>query len=246
MRFFLAVISVAVFSAAVCAQTYGGQKIEANNSTPLVADYTGQDQATAILGRCTSSTAMTTGIQGEGGNFGVKGYCNKGASSRYALYGFASGGTTNYGVYGKASGASDPNKNYGGYFVGKTYCTDGAWYSSDERLKKNITKLTTVLDKIKTVEAIRYEYDVSSMDGLSSGQRIGFSAQNLEAVFPECVMDVDIPVFDAKGGVVKDASGQQEKKTYKAVNYNDMIPVLLGAIQEQQKEIEELKSLIKK
>jgi hypothetical protein len=35
-----------------------------------------------------------------------------------------------------------------------------------------------------------------------------------------------------------------EKNGYKSVNYNEMIPVLVEALKEQQKQIEELKLLV--
>ena len=54
------------------------------------------------------------------------------------------------------------------------------------------------------------------------GTRFGFIAQELEEVFPEVV--------------------KTEDNGYKSVNYDGMIPVLLEAIKEQQKGIEQIKA----
>ncbi len=59
---------------------------------------------------------------------------------------------------------------------------------------------------------------------LSDKLQLGLSAQELEKFFPELVMT------DAKG--------------YKSVDYGRLTPVLVEAIKEQQKEIDELKKLV--
>jgi hypothetical protein len=81
---------------------------------------------------------------------------------------------------------------------------------------------------------------------LPSGEQIGFTAQNVEEYFPECVKDVPMVVTNKNGDFVKDASGNVVTKTYKAITYNRMIPILLNAIKEQQKQIEDLKNQIQK
>jgi hypothetical protein len=55
-------------------------------------------------------------------------------------------------------------------------------------------------------------------------QQIGVLAQDIEKVFPELV---------------------SESNGVKSVNYQGLVPVLINAMKEQQKEIEELKNLVK-
>jgi hypothetical protein len=244
----LVVLFVVALSTYNFAQAPQGQLIQGAgvtfNGSILKVENT--DANTYVMGvQGVSLTTGSAGIVGDGGSFGVKGFCQTGSTtSRYGFYGVASGGTNAYGVYGKASGAS--SGNWGGYFIGNTYCSAGIWSGSDERLKKDITGLEPVLGKISKLNPIRYKYDSKVLAGLPDESRIGLSAQNIQEVFPECVKDVDVPVVDNHGQIVSDTKGNQITKSYKAVNYEGLIPVLLSAIQEQQKEIEELKLLIKK
>lgn len=106
--------------------------------------------------------------------------------------------------------------------------------------------MESVLSKVMELEALRYEYDATKMNGLPSGAQIGLSAQNVEQVFPECVRDVAMPVIDKSGNLVKDAGGNVITNNYKAINYDEMIPVLISAIKEQQQQINELKAQVGK
>ena len=68
---------------------------------------------------------------------------------------------------------------------------------------------------------------------LPQGPQIGLIAQDVEKVFPELVKNIvdkqpdSTKLFECKG-----------------INYIGLIPVLIKAIQEQQKEIDELKQII--
>ena len=111
---------------------------------------------------------------------------------------------------------------------GLTYVyTDGvSWnVSSDISLKENIEDLDYGLGQVLSLRPVRYNYK-----GLAGQSMIGFIAQEVEDVIPELV------------------SGKEGSK---GIAYSMLAPVLVGAIQEQQKqidalraEIEELKALI--
>ena len=94
-----------------------------------------------------------------------------------------------------------------------------AYYSSDERLKDNITPLSNALDKINQIGG--YEFDWNS-DSSHSGHDVGVIAQEIEKVLPEVVVDRDTG--------------------YKAVRYDKIVALLINAIKEQQLQIEELRS----
>lgn len=99
--------------------------------------------------------------------------------------------------------------------------TSGAWaYSSDVRLKKNIKTLTNALECILNLNPVRYDWktDADSKDG----KQIGFIAQELEKYLPELV-DTDVDGM-------------------KSITYSTLTSVLTGAVQEQQKQIDELNS----
>jgi hypothetical protein len=98
---------------------------------------------------------------------------------------------------------------------------------SDLRLKNSITPLSNSLDLINKLNPVSYKYN----EDYSKDQSIqtGFIAQDLQKVFKnELYLE----------GLVKDR-GQ-----YLSVAYQNIIPLLVKAIQEQQIQIEELKSLI--
>jgi len=177
-------------------------------------------------------------------NYAVTGYANgSGTSTNYGISGtaYGTGTSTNYGIYGYASGGSVA---YAGYFSGNVYCT-GSYLPSDEKLKKNIMDLNGSLSKIMKLKAKTYEYDIENHPkmGLSQGKQIGLIAQDVETVLPEAVRDV--PVTLPSDSTVKpevDASGEIKiTESIKAINYDQLIPVLVNAIQEQQAEIESLK-----
>ncbi|KQT33079.1 hypothetical protein ASG22_17815 [Chryseobacterium sp. Leaf405] len=116
----------------------------------------------------------------------------------------------------------------------------GAYHqNSDMRLKNNIVDVNNGIDKVMAMRPVTYDMhtDRKSMDNgkITFGENdktvhsIGFLAQELVKVLPEAV------------GVPKD-----ESKEIYSVNYSAVIPVLTKAIQEQQSEIEILKSEIKK
>lgn len=226
-----------------------------NSSYAVYAKHTatGSSDTRAVKGEAKSADGWGYGGDFEGGDRGVNAFGNGGAytgtvrgiyasatgtaGSRYGVYGYAynNGGTSAYGVYGTASGATT---NYGIYCSGNGVYT-GTWtQSSDLKLKKNIKPLTGALDKIMLLEPKEYEMrreEFPSMN-LSEGKQFGLIAQDLEKVFPEMVHVISHPDNMEKG--------KETMLEFKGVDYISLIPVLIEAIQEQQKEIEALKAII--
>ena len=96
-----------------------------------------------------------------------------------------------------------------------------AWTSnSDIALKENIKPLENVLDKIKDYRCVEYNLKNSPED-----KKIGFIAQDWVEDFPAIV--------------------DKDEKDMLGMKYTETIPVLLKAIQEQQKQIEDLQAQIK-
>ena len=101
-----------------------------------------------------------------------------------------------------------------------------AWIiGSDRKLKENITSLeNNTLEKVLQLNPVRF----TLKSDISKKKRIGFIAQEVEDVFPEYVT------------VSVDNEGEETRY----LDYSQMVSILCKAIQEQQKEIEELKKLI--
>lgn len=89
-------------------------------------------------------------------------------------------------------------------------------YSSDKSLKTNIQTLPNALDKLKQLNGVSFNWK-------SNGEKsIGLIAQDVEKTYPEVVS------ADSKG--------------LKAVDYGKLVAVLIEAVKEQQKQIDELKA----
>lgn len=113
---------------------------------------------------------------------------------------------------------------------------------SDIKLKENITDTTSKLYKLMQVRIVNYNLIGDNL------KQIGVIAQELEQVFPALVDEnedfEEVEMTDEKGNIIK------EKKslgtTTKSVKMSVFVPMLIKAMQEQQEQIEELKSLINK
>lgn len=103
--------------------------------------------------------------------------------------------------------------------------------NSDERLKKNITTLYPVLDKLMMISAKQYQF----RDNRTGRTEIGFIAQDLISVFPE-VVDI-LPTRP-------DEVHPDELYDHMGVRYGELSVIALKAIQEQQVIIQELKEEI--
>ena len=170
----------------------------------------------------------TGGIGWVGNNFSGL-WANGTAPGAYGVY--ATPGFNGIGVIGFQNGP-------GGYGV---LCQGNGGYTgtwtlvSDAKFKKDFGSIDNALDKIKLLNPTTYllKKDDYKLMNFPSERQYGFVAQELEKVFPTLVEAGKIP------GTSPDASIE-----YKSVNYIGMIPVLTKAIQEQQKEIEDLKKIV--
>jgi hypothetical protein len=121
-----------------------------------------------------------------------------------------------WGLYSYATTAG-----YAGYFSGNIYCS-GSYLPSDEKLKENIQPLENTLDKVMALDVKTYFFKQEYPEmNLPDSRQYGFTAQNIEAVFPELIK-------------LNPAKGKEQPIEFKAVNYIGLIPVLTEAIQEQQ------------
>jgi len=123
----------------------------------------------------------------------------------------------NVGIYSTAPG------NYRLYVNGTTYSV-GGYQSSDVDYKENIGLIESPLSKILAMEGVSFSWrkDEETKDkGFPEGRHYGVIAQVVEKVLPEIV--------------------KEGPKGEKAVAYTEIIPILIEAIKEQQKEIIKLK-----
>ncbi|MBC7423073.1 MAG: tail fiber domain-containing protein [Ferruginibacter sp.] len=160
--------------------------------------------------------------------------------SQYAVYGEADGGIPNGRVVGIYGTVNNPGiSDYAGYFNGNVLST-GVFISSDKRLKKDVKEEVSALEKIMQLKPVSYTYDksVSRWMNLEYNKTShGFIADEVKEIFPEMVNEFAEPVR----GTAKEL---QSARTFKAVNYMQLISVLTKGMQEQQAEINALKKQI--
>jgi hypothetical protein len=196
----------------------------------------------AIYGQSIPQPYWGIGVSGEGGYMGVRGLSTlTGTGIRYGGYFNAYGGTSsNYGVYSYASGTN----SYAGYFSGNVYISGTLTNPSDSRLKTNIQPLQGNLQKLAALQPSSYNFDAiqTRIKGLPDKKQFGLLAENVASVLPELVTDVPIPEDPAD----PKSAAPGAPTTFKSVNYMGMIPILIGAIKEQQAEIASLKDALAK
>ncbi|MGZ3861627.1 MAG: tail fiber domain-containing protein [Bacteroidia bacterium] len=152
----------------------------------------------------------------------------------------------NIGVYATAPPSSQGSlNNWAGYFNGDVYLTGSAFFqggptvSSDQTLKTNIDTIANANQLIQKLKPRSFYYDTTNNYGLSftGKKQYGLIAQDVQLVLPELVSTINKPAdYDTAGNVIHQA------KTYKSLNYNAFISILIKANQEQQRIIDSLKN----
>ncbi|MBN4062251.1 tail fiber domain-containing protein [Bacteroidales bacterium AH-315-I05] len=177
-----------------------------------------------------NNSTYKVGLQGRGiGNSGNK----------RGVRGYATGtGSANYGIYGECDALA--TINYAGFFNGSVFTT-GSYLPSDRKLKKNVEDYSGALADVMSLQVKSYEYlkegKYAKMQ-LPKGRQLGLLAEDLEKTFPFLIKET---IFDfSESDDVLLPRKLKDEMDFKAVNYTGLIPVLLKAIQEQQKLIEEL------
>jgi|LWDU01.1.fsa_nt_gi hypothetical protein len=102
-------------------------------------------------------------------------------------------------------------------------------FASDYRLKKNIEPIESALDKVLGITGVNFEWK-SKEEGNDhfaggTGKRIGLIAQDVEKVLPEVVF---------------------KEGEYYGLNYSPLVSLLIEAVKERQKQIENLKERLNK
>jgi len=106
-----------------------------------------------------------------------------------------------------------------GYAGGTTH-----WYmDSDKQLKKNISTISSSLDKVLQLRGVNYEW--KETEYRATGAQMGFIAQEVQQVIPEVV---------------------DENNGHYTMQYSPITALLVEAVKEQQKMIEELRKEVDK
>ena len=217
-------------------------KMEVHSPLTGTTDNIGLQSAAYMTG--TSYSKLTIGVLGCAGN----GYNGR----NMGVMGYLGGSKNGAGIYGTIYSNLNINipGTYAGYFYGDTKVT-GTVYAgnvvntSDIRLKENIESVSekegevSFLDKIMSVDVLEYNLkdrtselfsDSKDMDEKvtkfvakeKAKRHFGVSAQELQQLFPNLV--------------------EEGQDGYLAVNYIELVPVLIRSIQELKLELDETKN----
>ncbi|MBR1519325.1 MAG: tail fiber domain-containing protein [Prevotella sp.] len=202
-----------------------------------------------------NSEAVTVGVYGKAGN--------SGNDKNFGVMGILGSTTNGAGVYGTTNTDlyySLPNTygRYAGFFNGNTYVlgtlTTSTYLSpSDRNLKENIAPLTSdgdepAIEKVMDMNVVKYNYkkreievDENILSSMSEDElaalklereraeqdakqlHFGLIAQELQTIYPNLVIE-----------------GQDGNL---AINYVELVPVLIQSIQELKQEINEMKGV---
>lgn len=107
---------------------------------------------------------------------------------------------------------------------GNAWASGGSWSSSDVRFKKNIKTYENALNTIMQFRGVSYDWRVDEypQQRFSDSRQLGFIAQEVEKIVPDLV--------------------KEGPDGFKGVEYTKFTPIIVEAIKEQQKQIEELKA----
>lgn len=102
--------------------------------------------------------------------------------------------------------------------------------SSDERFKTNISTIVNPLQKVLQLRGLTFDWKTKEFPdrAFSENRSLGFIAQEVEWVLPEVVYT------------------EKTSEGYKSIQYDKLVALLVEAIKEQQRQIQELKKEIKK
>ena len=97
-----------------------------------------------------------------------------------------------------------------------------AFASSDERLKDNIELISNPIEKVQSLRGVTWDWNSNADILQQTLPNVGVIAQDVEKVLPQLVIDRD--------------------NGFKGVDYAKLTGLLIEAVKDQQKQIDELKS----
>ena len=201
---------------------YGANTSTTNgyNSIEATSYYSGTTYAqSAVFGLAISGVLTNTAIGVQGTNNGRDGV----------------------GVQGNR--VTSGGAGFGGLFQNGLGYTGTLSALSDQRVKRNIESIKNALQIIEGLRGVTYEHRLDEYPhlGLAEGKQYGFIAQEIEKVIPEAVELKNLNLNACAPADAKNAAKVDVQK-FKMVNYISVVPILVEAIKDQQKQIEDLKA----
>ena len=126
-------------------------------------------------------------------------------------------------------GTSDPVATL--HVEGLIAVSEGIIHPSDIRLKEDITPIDDALEIIKQLKPKTYSFKNELVEtiGLSEQTQYGLIAQDVEKVLPEIVY----------GELALNADDNEQ---YKAIDYDQLVPILIEAVKNLEQQVQQLKA----
>jgi hypothetical protein len=110
---------------------------------------------------------------------------------------------------------------------------------SDQRLKEDITTIPCALEKVEMLRGVYYKPNsIAESFGYKKQQEVGVLAQDVLSVLPEAIKPAPFDILRYENTEIS-RSGEN----YMTVQYEKIIPLLIEAIKELNKEVKELKGV---
>ena len=217
-----------------------GLHVSVNNGT------IGNTGVYAVANSSSTNANQTIGILGyayNGGNT-TRGGDFRGFSqtsntlNNYGVYCYAGGISQNsYGIYAQSIGGTN---NFAGYFNGNVHVqgditASGTITPSDQQFKTNVNNLTNATALISQLTPRTFDYDTTTFADFNfeTDNQMGLIAQEVETVIPTIVSNHIRPAkYDSLGIEIS------PEISYKGIEYEELIPLLIAGVQEQQVAIE--------
>jgi hypothetical protein len=186
-------------------------------------------------------------------NVGFLGRVTGSGSENYGLRLHVHNGTSNIGLVvnadNKAAVFNGPVTEVNGNLTvnGNITYSGSLTQTSDRNLKENIQPLQNALDAIMRLSPASFKFRESKVPAglsLSRGLHYGLIAQEVEIVLPALVHTHNLgnnAAYVNTSGSADLGTSPVQGMEYKSVNYTELIPFLIKAVQEQQELIDELK-----
>jgi|GEM_PF-2938678 len=198
----------------------------------------GNGYSSTNIGTNTGAIGGASGLNADntGGMFFAE---NEGCTGEtFGIYATASGGQSIIGVYAEAENPGECevdqyngtyDKVLAAFFSGNTLTTGNAYVLSDARFKRNKEAIASPSDLLSKIKVYSYNYTNNPNIKLAGKSHFGVMAQEVEQVLPDLVIKFRTPEINSP--VLKKHRSSEE---IMAVNYNEFIPLLIGAHNEQR------------
>ena len=114
--------------------------------------------------------------------------------------------------------------------------TANAQKIDEKELKVEVQKVSGATQQLVSLQPVKFRYDIKKYKylNLPEGNQYGFLSNNVQTALPDLVHETSKQVPAGKNNT--------KVASYDEVDSKDLIPLLVGAIKEQQAQIEQLKT----